>query len=179
MEKEQIEKAWRELSERVSQLEAEKVDRNETKKKTSLESLAARYRRFSTISLVMMFCAPCYMLTGILGEEWRIWMAIAFCAYFGTASLMDYRLYIGVRSIDVYDMSISEVCRMARRYRRMHHICMLVLAPLALALVGLMCIAFGADKWLCAGIGFGFAVGLAIGIRQYMAFMSDYRSLEA
>lgn len=179
MEREQIEKAWQELSERVSRLETERKGGKETRNKTSLENLAARYRRFSTISLVMMFCGPCYMFNAMFDDEWKIWMSIAFCVYFGVASLMDYRLYLGVKSIDVYDMSISEVCLRARRYRRMHHICMLVLAPAAITLVGLMCLAFGADKWLCAAIGFGFAVGLAIGIRQYMAFMNDYRSLEA
>ncbi len=100
------------------------------------------------------------------------------CAlFFALAGSMDYWLYRGMKSIDISSMPVSEVARKAIFYRRRHLQFIAILVPLAIGIFTLMVLAFNPDRHMLAGMACGAIVGLAIGIRQLIAFMDDYRTL--
>lgn len=149
----------------------------DTGKKTALQNLARRYRIFSNISLSMIFCSVAMTNSPLVDTETRIWLTIAFALYFLTASVMDRWLYRGISSIDCATMSVNSVVGKALFYRKRHFQFMAVLLPTALCLVGILAWVLTDDVYMLLSIAAGFIVGLAIGIRQLIDFMSDYRRI--
>lgn len=96
---------------------------------------------------------------------------------FATASTMDHWLANGIRSIDCSRMSVREVIDRSLFYRRSHHQFMMILIPYAAIVLGCLGWASRADVYMLMGMGAGFLVGLAIGIRKYMDFMAYYRDI--
>ena len=147
------------------------------RRQSALQSLAVRYRRFSNISLVMIAWSVYMYFNPVMPERWRFITSILFGVYFLTVSIMDYWLYRGIRSIDLAEMSMRAVILKAAFYRKRHLQFVAILLPMALALVGLLVWQFTDNTTALAGVIFGMLVGLAIGFRQLMKFLDDYRIL--
>lgn len=145
---------------------------------TALQNLARRYRRFSVVALLCILWVPltavsnytCPMVLKI------VWMAIS-AAFFLTCAIMDNYLYRKISAIDVYNMTVDEVWRMAARCRKRHLQCVAVLLPWALLLVGLLIMMAGADEWAVYAIAGGVCIGLCIGGFQLIRFLNDYQRL--
>lgn len=149
------------------------------RKETALERLARKYRSFSIMSLVMTFVSLLWLFSVSLEikESMRGPLTIVMMIYFATCSLLDYRLYKGVSGIDCYTMSVEEVINKALYYRKKHIECIIFLIPFVIVVIAAMVYAFGADTYIIYGMVAGFVGGLAIGIRHYIDFMSQYKKI--
>ncbi|MDE6547885.1 MAG: hypothetical protein K2L22_02710 [Muribaculaceae bacterium] len=149
------------------------------KRKTALQNLADRYKRFSILGvcLIMLSLSYCFNPNIFPGElKWRIIISVAFALYALTASVMDCWLYNGIRSIDVVTMPVAEVIRKAMFYKKRHMQFIAVLLPFVLAIIGV--IAWKGDNiYFRLGIIVGFISGTAIGVFQLMNFLADYRAI--
>lgn len=180
MTTEELEKAWLVLSDRIDRLEKNELDRDRVfgmKRKTALENLASRYRRFSTIAFILILPGMMSFLNPVFHADMKWWVAGFFAVYMALAGCMDYWLYKGVSAIDVTSMPVMEVYGRCRFYRRRHHQFMLVLIPLACAFIALTCYVFRFDDYFIAGVIAGGVVGLILGTVQYFRFMSDYKDV--
>lgn len=149
------------------------------KRRTALENLAERYKRFSIMGIILIFLSASYMFNPNIfpgNLRWRIGIGIAFAIYALIASVMDRWLYNGIRSIDVVSMPVKEVIGKALFYKKRHLQFIAILLPFVLAIVG----AFawkGDNLYFRLGILVGFIAGVAIGIFQLMNFLADYRAI--
>lgn len=147
------------------------------KTRTSLDNLSHRYLMFSRVSFIMIFLAPVWLGLSFTDFD-AVTLFVAFMGYFAIASVMDYWLYMGIKSIDPIGMSVADVARKARYYKKWHIIFMCVLIPLAVTLILYLCHVMKADSYFIYGVLSGVVIGLAIGTRQFIKFMADYRSLQ-
>lgn len=147
------------------------------KRRTALQNLAQRYRRFSNVALIMIAWSVCIFFAASFGTEHRLLTSIVFGVYFLVCSIMDYWLYRGVSSIDVAEMSVSEVIRKALFYRKRHLQFMIILIPMAIGILSLVIWQVTGNEYMLMGIAFGAMAGLAIGTRMFLKFMADYRTL--
>lgn len=148
------------------------------KRKTALQNLAQRYRWFSNMGLVFLLIVPFNLFNLHLFPELklRMTMIIWFAGFFLISSVMDRWLYHGIKGIDVLTMSVSEVIEKALYYRKWHIRFIFILLPLALGCLGLMAYAID-DLYIRLGMVVGFLVGVAMGIRQLLNFLADYRAI--
>lgn len=147
------------------------------RRQTALQNLARRYQRFSNIALVMIFWSLLIFYTEVYPEPTRLYTSIALGSYFLIVSIMDYWLYRGVRSINLVEMDMRSVMVKAAFYRKRHLQFVAILLPLAIGLVIFIFWQFTGQQYMIAGIAFGLIIGLAIGSRQLMKFMADYRAI--
>lgn len=149
------------------------------KRRTALENLAERYRRFSNIALMLILLSFTWIFNPNMFPEnhrLRIAVGVSFAIYALIGSIMDRWLYQGIRSIDVVTMPVSEVIHKALFYRKRHLQFIAILLPIVLAIIGVM--AWSMDNlYFRLGILVGFIAGTAIGLRQLMAFLADYRTI--
>ncbi len=149
------------------------------KRRTALENLADRYRRFSNMALALILLSFSWALNPDMFPDnyrLRIAVSVSFAVYALIASVMDRWLYNGVRSIDVVNMPVSEVIRKALFYRKRHLQFIAILLPSVLAIIGF--IAWSMDNfYFRLGILIGFIAGTALGLRQLFAFLADYRAI--
>lgn len=149
------------------------------KRKTALDSLAERYRRFSNMAIVLILLSFTWIFNPSmfpLNPTLRIVIGIAFALYALTCSLMDRWLYLGIRSFDIAAMPVSEVVRKALFYRKRHLQFIAILIPIVMAIICVM--AWNMDSlYFRLGIVCGFILGTAIGLRQLFAFLADYRAI--
>ncbi len=148
------------------------------KRKTALQSLAQRYRWFSNMGMVFLLIMPFSLLNLHLFPDlkMRTILIIWFGCFFLICSVMDRWLYHGIKQIDVLTMSVSEVVEKALYYRKWHIRFIFILLPLALGCLGLMAYAID-DLYVRLGMVAGFIVGVALGIRQLLNFLADYRAI--
>ncbi len=145
--------------------------------RTSLDRLRDRYRRFATAALCMMPVLSVFMNRRIFPEEGGVWLSVAFAVYFLIAAMMDWWLYKGVGSIDPLTMPVSEVISRAMYYRKKHLTFVVILIPMAIAIIIAMARILDSDPYLILGMAVGGAIGLAIGSLALKRFLDDYRNI--
>lgn len=150
----------------------------EGKRRTALQNLARRYRRFFIISLLCICWVPFLAFNDIFADsKWRLLWAVVAGVYFLTASIMDYWLYKGISDIDCATMTVTDVTQKAFFYKKRHLQFMMVLIPMAVLIVGGLIYMNSNDDSIVIGAVFGIILGLAIGTKQFIDFMSDYRRI--
>lgn len=179
MTQEEIKKTWQEAATRFYMPTPDEFETMyRRKKETALERLANKYKRFSRLGLMMVIMSCFYMLPNtVFPERIRIFIAVFFALYFAVCSVMDYWLYKGVSSIDCFTMTVKEVAEKAMYYKRKHLQFIMILLPLAMIYIGLLVYASDGNIYFIAGIIFGAILGGAIGYRQYLDFMAQYKDL--
>lgn len=175
MTTEELQKTWQESGRIGSPYNPQMNSRRET----ALEKLMREYKRFSWIALAMTFVSIGLYNLSWLEMPWKVVIPLLFISFFATSSTMDHWLANGIRSIDCSRMSVREVIDRSLFYRRRHHQFMMILIPYAAVVLGCFGWASRAEIYLLAGMGAGFLVGLAIGIRKYLDFMANYRDIES
>lgn len=148
------------------------------KRKTALQNLADRYKRFSILGVCLIMLSLSYFNPNIFPADlrWRIIISVAFVLYALTASIMDRWLYNGIRSIDVVTMPMAEVIRKVMFYKKRHLQFIAILLPIVLAIIAVL--AWSMDNlYFRLGILVGFIAGTAIGVFQLMNFLADYRTI--
>lgn len=179
MTQEEIRHTWQEAAHRFYSPNPDEWESlYRMKKETALEKLAQKYRRFSCMGLLMAIVSLCYMLPiHIIEGKLRIWVSLVFLVYSLTCSLMDYWLYKGIESIDCYTMTVKEVSDKAMYYRSKHLMFIAILLPMMFGILGFLVYALGYNIYIIWGILAGLLVGGALGFRQFLEFMSEYRKL--
>lgn len=147
------------------------------KHSTTLDRLRNRYLRFALASMICCPLSLMFLNRELFPYEHAPVVTIAFILYMLTASVMDCWLFQGIGSIDCLHMSVSEVYAKAMYYRRKHLQFMMVLIPMAAIVVSLIVWFVGVEPSIVFSMICGAAVGLLIGLRQFRAFMRDYRNL--
>ncbi len=182
MTTEDMKMAWAETSRRLDRLERTYSDMREEaingKRRTALDDLALRYRRFSTISLIFVLISPIYAINGVFDGSFRIWVPLGMALYFGLASVMDWWLYKRVKQIDVATMTTEDVVSASAFCRKRHLQFMMVLIPLMLVLVGAFIAGCLNQEYMIYAIVGGAILGLILGVRQLINFMDDYRIIK-
>ncbi len=148
------------------------------KRKTALQNLAQRYRWFSNMALVFLLIVPInFMNLHIFPDmKGRIIIVIWFCSFFVICSAMDRWLFHGIEQIDVVTMPVSKVVEKALYYRKWHIRFIFMLFPMAIGCLALLAY-FIDDTYMRLGMLTGFLVGVALGIRQLLHFLADYRAI--
>ncbi len=144
---------------------------------TSLERLRNRYLRFAILGFTMLPISSVFMLPSLFPMKGRIWITLAFIVYFLTCGFMDTWLYRGLDTIDCLHMSVSEVIEKARYYRKKHLQFIVILIPMAIALLSFTAYFLDGNIYLITGMAIGGCVGLAIGIQQLLQFLRDYKNI--
>lgn len=152
-------------------------DVTDGKRLTALQSLARRYKRFSIIALAFIPCSVGMFNLRFMPEHARLILVIGYALFLSVSSVMDSWLSRGISSIDCSSMAVSEVAQKALFYRKRHLQFMMILIPMALALVGYIIFNSVDNVYLCAGLIVGVLFGAAIGLRGFFDFMADYRTL--
>lgn len=157
-------------------------DPNINRRMTALQSLAQRYRRFSILGMVFAVVIPFTLLNMMRvfdgnGELRILMVVILAAAYFMICSVMDYWLYLGVRSIDLATMNVAEVCRKAYYYRKKHFQFIAVLLPMAIVMIGLLTWIISDNIYTLCGLAFGALLGVGVGLRELLSFLDDYRRI--
>lgn len=152
-------------------------------RRTALENLARRYRRFSILGAVsaplslMWLRMPSDFAFYFNGYNMNPWITVFLILYFTVCSLIDYRFYIMISGIDPVSMPVAEVLRKTIRCRKLHLYSIMYVAPVALFFIsGIIYLGHG-DSYFVAGVLCGAILGLAIGLRQLMLFLNDYRDI--
>ena len=149
------------------------------KRKTALQNLAERYKRFSVMGIVLILLSASYCFNPSIfpGDfRWRIFMGVSFGIYALIASVMDMWLYNGIQSIDIVRMPVTEVIAKALFYKKRHLQFIAVLLPIVLGIIG--AIAWKSDNiYFRLGILFGFIIGSATGVFHLLNFLADYRTI--
>lgn len=144
---------------------------------TSLERLRNRYRRFAILGFTMLPLSFVFMLKNIFPIEGGIWITLSFIVYFLTCGFMDTWLYRGLDTIDCLHMSVSEVIEKARYYRKKHLQFIVILIPMAIALLCGLAYFTGWEEHILLGMIVGGSIGFAIGLQQLFAFLRDYKNI--
>ncbi len=155
---------------------------SDNRRKTALATLAAHYQNFSTISFVMALCLPLCLWNVMKLDDgsnirFKFGLVLFGMLYFLTASMMDRWLYKGISRIDVAIMSVSEVCNLAFYYRKKHLQFIGILLPMAIGFIGTMIWMLSGNIGFIYGAAAGAAIGGALGVRQLMVFMKEYRDI--
>lgn len=154
----------------------------DNRRKTALATLAAHYKRFSTIALILALCMPIW-IWGVMrhGAELSpgigLGVVIFGMLYCLTASTMDWWLYKGVSRIDVATMQVAEVYRLTFYYRKKHFQFIGVLIPMMIIFIGALAWLFSREIGLIYGMAAGGLIGMALGTREFKIFMSEYRDI--
>lgn len=148
-------------------------------RRTSLERLARRYRLFSLVALMAGSGPTLLLWLGRLHTDMDLpgWLVLCFEAYFLVCSLVDYWLYRGIKSIDCTSMTVEEVLHKSIFYRKRHLQFIMVFLPLATAIILTAGIYLSSDMYMVYGMAAGALFGIAIGVKQFMDFMRDYRDV--
>lgn len=149
------------------------------RRRTALQRLAERYRRFSNLALAMLMWCPLMLSRHLFPLTERIWVVALMAVFLVTASVMDRWLYHGIRGIDCSTMTVSEVVRLAVFYRRRHIQFVMILLPMVLSWIGLMAWLMLDDVYFVWGMVTGLLIGSAVGLRKFFDFMADYRDIRA
>lgn len=181
MTDQELRSAWLDTQARLEKIEKQLSIDNRSQldcnRKTSLDNLINRYKTFACMSFGMTFCSFGWFGSHLLDTPYGKLLSFLMAGYFLIAAIMDTYLMRGIKSINLNTMTVRTVCCLVSRYKRMHHLFMMILTPFMLLILGLMISVFINDTCMIAGIVTGLIAGLAIGITQYLRFMNDYKIL--
>lgn len=147
------------------------------KRQTTVERLAARYRRFSIISIAAIPLGGTFMMPQFshFADGWI--MTVLYVLILGTCAIFDRWFYRQISAIDCITQPVSEVSARAMLCRRLH----LRFVAVGLPLVALLMLCGGwvvfHDVYYLVSMGFGMVVGGLIGLKFLLQFMRDYRAL--
>lgn len=149
----------------------------DTYRKTALDKLIARYRSFVRLECLCIVLIPFAMYW--LFSDKSIFLPIYAAAFFLFAALVDHWLARKLATIDIQRMNVTAVVRTALDCRKRHLQSMILLIPLGIGFIAALAYTALDETRLLIGMAAGFIVGLAAGIREFRAFMRDYRTATA
>lgn len=174
---------WLELNERITALEAEnrRLARKvvNEKYKSAREKLIRKYNGFIIVEIIMIFYMFAFIwFNPMVVEKYRIITAVYWSVFFLFEVAIDSYLKQGVKNIDIYTSSVSEISAMAAKNWKIHKLAIIIGLPIALGACVLFALALDANEFVIYGMILGGLVGLAIGLFQLKKFMQYYHLLQ-
>ena len=173
---------WKEMDSKLTFLVDENkklVDKiKKDKLKSKQEKLIAKYRGFIVmegigIPLILLAVG----LNPLIIEKYRWPTLIYFICFFLLEICIDAFLLYKLNRIDIYNDSITNISRQAKTNWKTHKIAVLIGIPIAVGAVALISLAVGANKAFLYGIFVGGAIGVALGLNEFLKFMKNYKSM--
>jgi len=146
-------------------------------RQTTVERLAARYRRFSIFSLAAIPLGVSFMMPQLsqFSDTWIL--TVIYVLILATCSATDLWFYHQIKAIDCIRQPVSMVNARAMRCRRLHLRFVAAGLPVVIVLMlGGGWVLFH-DIYTVVSMGVGMAIGGLIGLRFLLKFMRDYRAL--
>lgn len=175
MDEQKIRQDWEKTKATLGNTAADNVP--DTQRKTALDKLIARYRSFVRMECLCIILIPLAMYW--LFSDNGILLPISAAAFFLFAALLDHWLARKLATIDIQRMNVTAVVRTALDCRKRHLQSMVILIPLGVGFIAALAYTTLNETRLLIGMAVGFVVGLAAGIREFRAFMRDYRTATA
>ena len=181
---EEMKEMWSDLNNRLTALErenqmlAEQVSRN--KFRSSKDKLVNKYRRFIILEVVLLIFCWLYFTESPFFIPGSRWILVGYWTLMFLVEIaIDVYLMEGVRDIDIVNDPVSVVAAKAHKYQKVHKLFICFGLPIAFIGVGIFIWAMGEYNYsMILGVCTGAAIGLIIGIRQYMDFMRAYKNLQ-
>lgn len=166
--------SWRMTKDSLSENHriSEQVNIDE-KKKTCLQRLATRYKRFSLTALAFILISPGWIINLRLFGDHTLVMLILWCAYFSIVSISDYWFYNGIKKLDIVSISVDELIRRLIFYRKRHLQFIILFLPFVIGMIVYMSMIVS-DTGFIFSIIIGAFIGLVLGSRCLIRFLSDY-----
>lgn len=176
-----IKQIWDETDARLSRLERQTEDLarqgRDNRRRTALDRLMERYRRFSIIGLLLAVMIVMQTLAGFYEGPYGIAVGITGVLLGCICSLMDRWLYLKLKEIDIARMTVAEVSKRALLCRRRHLQFICFSLPMVLLMILFIMLSKNLNLYMIYGMIGGFVFGLALGLRELFKFLSDYRTL--
>ena len=125
------------------------------------------------------FMSLFFLFNPEVNERFRIPALIYWDVLFVIEVWFDLYLMLKIKTINIYESSISEVARIAAKNWKIHKIGIIVLLPLAFGAIFLFALALDANEYVILGMIFGGVIGMIIGIGQLMKFRNYYKLLQS
>lgn len=146
-------------------------------RRTPLEKLALRYKRFSVMGVVCILLGLSWLNIPDLQLKNRILTVVFYCLMMLICAVTDRYLYMKLSSINISSTPTARVIETVRKCRKIHLIFICFSIPMAIALIGFIAWQFSNSIYMLICIIVGAVTGLVIGIFQLMEFLRDYRDL--
>ncbi len=147
------------------------------RRKTALQNLARRYRRFAIMALCVIPASFSFLNSHIYSPKFGLWSFIVFNSVMISASIFDWWLYRQISSISVATMPVIDVVKKAWICRKRHLQFIAIFLPVDLLFVGLLYAASDRNIAFTCGIIAGFVAGLTIGLKNLYRFLADYKEV--
>lgn len=181
MDFDKIKQIWDQTDSRLTELERQTADlarqSRDTRRRTALESLIDRYKRFSIVGILLAVMIMMQTLSGFYQGPYGIAAVVTGVLLGCICSVMDRWLWMKLKGIDVSRMGVAEVsaCAILCRRRHLQFICISV--PMAFLMVLFILLSKNVNIYMIYGIISGALVGFLLGLRELSRFLSDYRTL--
>lgn len=147
------------------------IPQYDRRRKTSLDRLADRYRRFAMLAFVVGMTSG-IALNNLAGP----WLCVSYMLIMIGLGFTDMAFSRAIRAIDVVTMSVNEVYRRTMTLRRRHLMCVATAMPVVLGWMVWLGFTID-DPYMTWGVVVGAVTGLILGVIQLMRFMADYREV--
>ena len=172
---------WRKLSNHIEGLSVRENRAynpiNDLRRRTALQNLARRYRRFAIMGLCVIPASFSFLNHHTYSPTWGLWSFIVFNTVIIAASIFDWWLYNQISSISVTTMPVLNVVKKAWMCRKRHLQFIAIFLPIDLLFIGLLYAASDRNIYFTCGIITGFVLGLTIGLKNLFRFLADYKEV--
>lgn len=181
MDNDRIKQIWDQTDSRLTELERQTADlarqSRETRRRTALERLIERYRRFSIVGILLAVMIMMQTISGFYQGPYGIAAGVTGVLLGCICSIMDRWLWAKLKAIDITRMGVAEVSARAILCRRRHlqFICFSV--PMLFLMIAFILLSKDVNIYMIYGIISGALVGFVLGLRELACFLSDYRTL--
>lgn len=142
----------------------------DSKRKTSLQRLADRYRRFAWLALLLV---PLNMPT--LYRFQSLWLGAGFVLLMLAGSAMDFYLLDRITSLDLTRMPVRDVLARIMDCRKKHMTYVVIAMPCAFLWCLSLVYLHHPNGYFVTGALSGFVIGAFVGWRVLHRFLRDYR----
>lgn len=174
---------WLDLNKRVSSLEEEnrrlvrQVVNN--KYKTAQERLIRKYSVFIIIEIIMiLYIILVVEFNPMVVEKYKTVTLLSWSLFLAGAAGLDLYLRESMKRMDVYNLNVSEITRLAARNWKLHKMGIIIGLPIAFGAIILFGLLMDANKFTIYGMIVGGIIGFIIGLSQLRKFSESYHLLQ-
>lgn len=176
---ERMRKAWIEMGQALGMDMPQNYPSNMNNRNTALDRLRRRYLngwKFS-FTVGILLAVSIYFIPS-LGDQYRISLIVAYLIIILSNGCVWHWLWKGLEKINPIKMPITQVCSMAKYYKKRHLLYNLVVCPIAILWSG--CFLSALNDSLFSGMRgmiMGIILGCGFAFYGLWAYMRDYRDV--
>lgn len=151
---------------------------NNNQRRTVLESLIEKYKRFSRLGILFALMFLLYTIAGTLPGLWGRIISGIMMIMMLVGAFTDYLLYNKLNSINLNQWGVGKVNETIITCKRIHIRYVIIMLPLSLGVIGILMYISRELPYLLYGEILGLILGLLIGIRNLITFIKQYSYLQ-